>query len=354
MDGVAQAEGGPSDDRAEPMSGERRIVVVGAGAVGGVLAVGLALAGRHVEVVARGDHLATIQAHGLTRRAADGEVTVDLAAHPDVAAAQVTTDDVVVIATKAHQAGTVLDQLLTVAGDGVTVACATNGVEVERLALRRVDVVLGVLVNVPAVHLEPGVVEVYASAPRGLLDVGRYPHGTGEAARWLSAQFEAAEFTSEATDRVMARKWAKLLGNVGNVCPVLCGRDPSGWTRLYEALRAEAEAVIDAAGVDVDLPTQQHRATLVARADIDGRRRPGGSTWQSVVRGTGNIETVALNGEITLLGRLHGVATPVNSLVQSEALRLVAQGVGIGTMDQDDLLQRAGREGDPMAGERTP
>jgi 2-dehydropantoate 2-reductase len=42
----------------------------------------------------------------------------------------------------------------------------------------------------------------------------------------------------------------------------------------------------------------------------------GSSSWQSLVRGAGSIETDYLNGEIALLGRLHGVPTPLNAALQ--------------------------------------
>ena len=45
----------------------------------------------------------------------------------------------------------------------------------------------------------------------------------------------------------------------------------------------------------------------------------GSSSWQSLARGTGSIEADYLNGEITLLGRLHGVPTPVNAMLQDVA-----------------------------------
>ena len=51
---------------------------------------------------------------------------------------------------------------------------------------------------------------------------------------------------------------------------------------------------------------------------IDGQDRGGGSTWQSLARG-GAVEADYLNGEIVLLGRLHGVPTPVNELLQRAA-----------------------------------
>lgn len=317
-----------------------RTVVIGPGAIGGVLAVQLHRSGQPVEVVARGAHLEAIRRDGLTRVAPDGTEVVPLRAHATIADAAVTPDDRVVIATKSHQAEPVLDQLLAGAGPSLPVACASNGVETERLALRRFDDVTAVLVNVPAMHLVPGVVEVYAVVPRGVLDVGRYPTGVSPSAEAFADSFTRAEFLSEATPDVMARKWSKLLGNVGNVCQALCGRERERWDELYGVLRAEAEAVLAAAGITPDLEVQRSRAAMVDRRDIGDRAKSGGSSWQSVERGTGDIESVALNGEIALLGRLHGVPTPGNALVQAEALRLVAAGEPAGSRDQTDLLAR--------------
>jgi 2-dehydropantoate 2-reductase len=45
----------------------------------------------------------------------------------------------------------------------------------------------------------------------------------------------------------------------------------------------------------------------------------GNSTWQSLVRGAGSVETDYFNGEIALLGRLHGVPAPINAALQRAA-----------------------------------
>ncbi|WP_370326688.1 ketopantoate reductase family protein [Euzebya sp.] len=316
-----------------------RFIVVGAGAIGGTLAAQLHVTGQDVEVVARGDHLDAIRSGGLVRVAPDGRAVAHVRAHAQVSDAVIDDDTVVVLATKVHQVEPVLDELLAHAGPDVPVACVHNGVEGERLAARRFRRVHGVLINVPGVHLTPGEVQVFATAPRGVLDIGRWPSGVDDTTRAIADAWTRAEFLSEACEDVMARKWAKLLGNVGNVLQVLCGTDREGWDQLYERVRDEAEAVVAAAGITVDAATQQHRAQLVARADIGDVRRPGGSTWQSAVRGQ-PVETTALNGEICLLGRLHGVPTPANDLVQAEALALVAAGDPIGSRDQAALLAR--------------
>ena len=49
---------------------------------------------------------------------------------------------------------------------------------------------------------------------------------------------------------------------------------------------------------------------------VNGEMRGGGSSWQSLARGTRSIEADYLNGEIVTLGRLHGVPTPANALMQ--------------------------------------
>src|SRR5690606_30144287 len=93
-------------------------------------------------------------------------------------------------------------------------------------------------------------------------------------------------------------------------------------------LAAEAEAVFQAAGID-PVPAEveaERRGDLVRLRPVGGRRREGGSSWQSLARGLGTVESDYLNGEIALLGRLHGVPTPANDLLQRLAGRLAAAG----------------------------
>ena len=74
--------------------------------------------------------------------------------------------------------------------------------------------------------------------------------------------------------------------------------------------------------------------------EVAGEPRPGGSTWQSLRRGAGSIETDYLNGEIVLLGRVHGIPTPANETVQALANELSRNGKGPGGVSVDDVLAR--------------
>ncbi len=71
---------------------------------------------------------------------------------------------------------------------------------------------------------------------------------------------------------------------------------------------------------------------------VGGQRRGGGSSWQSLARGTRRIEADYLNGEVVLLGRLHGVDTPVNEVLQRVANCLARQERPPASMSLEELM----------------
>ncbi|GAA3012037.1 hypothetical protein GCM10017559_38610 [Streptosporangium longisporum] len=72
--------------------------------------------------------------------------------------------------------------------------------------------------------------------------------------------------------------------------------------------------------------------------EVEGTERGGGSSWQSLARGTGSIEADHLNGEITLLARLHGTAAPVNETLQRVANAFARERRAPGSMPVSELL----------------
>jgi 2-dehydropantoate 2-reductase len=328
---------------------DRRWIVVGAGAVGGTIGGRLHQAGAEVCLVARGAHGTAIQADGLLLRDPDGEVRLPIPCASSPADVDWRAGDAVVLATKTQDATTALDAIASASGVAVPVVCATNGLEAERLALRRFEGVHGMCVVLPAAHLVPGVVDAFSAPCPGLLDVGLAVDGTDEVDHQLVASLEAAGFDATADDDVMRRKRDKLLLNLANVLDAACGPDP-GIGPLADAARAEAVAVFDAAGLtratDADLAGDQaRRAARLHLRPIAGERRGGGSTWQSLARGTGATEADYLNGEIALLGRQAGVATPVNVGLQRLARHLAAAGATPGSMTAAEVEAWVGAGG---------
>ena len=68
----------------------------------------------------------------------------------------------------------------------------------------------------------------------------------------------------------------------------------------------------------------------------------GGSTWQSLTRGTGNVETDYLNGEIALIAHRTGQSAPVNARLAVLARQAAATGLKPGGMTADELAERLG------------
>ena len=79
------------------------------------------------------------------------------------------------------------------------------------------------------------------------------------------------------------------------------------------------------------------RAELMRMGKVAGVQRAGSSTAQSLARQTGSLETDFLNGEIALLGRLHGVPAPLNTGALRLAARLLREGLAPGALPVSEV-----------------
>ena len=93
-----------------------KVAVIGAGAIGGLVGARLALAGESVTFIVRGANLETVRSEGIKLIAPDGseQVADSVAATDDYAAAG--PQDLVVLATKAHQLEAIAANLSTLIG----------------------------------------------------------------------------------------------------------------------------------------------------------------------------------------------------------------------------------------------
>jgi 2-dehydropantoate 2-reductase len=317
----------------------RRWIVLGAGAIGGTLGGRLHQGGADVVLVARGAHGEALRAHGLLLRDPDDEARLPIAAVLAPGAVDWRGGDVVIVATKTQDFASAVEGVPV----EVPVVCATNGVEAERVALRRFAAVHGMCVMLPAAHLEPGVVETSSAPCSGVLDIGLATGGHDEVDVDLAAALRAGAFVADPEDRVMRRKRFKLLMNLFNVLDAACGHDP-GIGPIAGVARDEGIAAFAAAGLDhsTDEEDAARRGEHIRMRPIDGKDRGGGSTWQSLARGSGSTEVDYLNGEIVLLGRLHGVPTPVNAGLQRLARDLATSRAAPGSLTVEQVAERIG------------
>jgi 2-dehydropantoate 2-reductase len=321
-----------------------RFIVYGIGAIGGTFAAALARAGHEVIGIARGKMLDAIRTHGgLTFKTPAGSSLVHfpvVAAPHDI---QFCPDDVVFLAMKGQDTAEALDALRAAGVTTQAIVCAQNGVNNERAALRHFPNVYGMTVMLPADYVTPGEVICYGTPKLGLVDIGRYPQGLDDNVALIATALDSAGFAAFPLEHVMQSKYGKLRDNLGNVVEAALGHGARSGT-LMAPIQAEADRVYDAASV-VRIAignADPRRKGLMEMGAVEGVTRTGGSSIQSLKRGTGTIETDWLNGEIVLLGRLHGVPTPLNAGLVAIGRELVEEGAKPGSMTEADLLARLG------------
>jgi len=322
-----------------------RFIVHGVGAIGGTFAAALARAGHEVVGIARGRMLEAIRAAGgLTFRTPAGSERVAFPVVGSPSELQFRPDDVIFLTMKGQDTAAALAALRAAGVTTQAIVCAQNGVDNERQALRLFPRVYGMTVMLPADYVTPGEVICYATPRLGLLDLGRYPHGLDDTVAGIAAALDSANFAAFPLEQVMRSKYGKLRENLGNVVEAAIGEGSSRSLPLMDAVQAEADRVYAAAGIDWVAVgnTDTRRKGVMEVGTVAGVTRTGGSSKQSLARGTGSIETDYLNGEIVLLGRLHGVPTPLNAALVALGHELVANRAEPGSLDEAELAARLG------------
>lgn len=317
-----------------------RFIVFGAGAIGGVIGGSLAERGQEVILVARGANYEAISSGGLRFSRPGAEVVLPVPVVRQASGIEYRDGDVLILTVKGQDTVDAVRALAAVAPPSLPVVCAQNGVENERVALRGFQFVYGAYLSCSAVHLRPGAVLARSAPLAGVIDIGRWPAGADETCEAVAASLNAARFSSTVRPDIAAWKWAKLLLNLTNAIDAL-GAPGEDTADIKELVLREALACLEAAGL---------RAAREQEAEQRGRLRPrkptaaereregtGNSSWQSLARSTGHIETDYLNGEVVLLGRLTGVPTPANAAIQRIANQMAAERRGPGCLTAAEL-----------------
>jgi 2-dehydropantoate 2-reductase len=328
------------------MSSHRRYVIIGAGAIGGTVGGVLTRAGIPTVLVARGRHADTLAAAGLTLRTPDGIFHTPVTSVSGAEHLRLTPDDVLVFTTKTQQLDLALlqwvdqpvygpDGVVGSAGDVLPVLTALNGVAAEEKALRYFQRVFGVCVWLPAVHLEPGEVIARSWPVVGQFHIGRWPASLrtdtdAELLDGLAAAWTAAGIRTRAVDDVAPWKYNKLLSNLGNAAGALSA-DGADIGQVVAAVRSEGEHVIRHAGIEFvsfEISNAQRANGPTPRPVPGSNTGPSNSTWQSLSRNTGNVETDFFNGEIVRIAHQHGITAPVNAALARAARSAGRNGLG--------------------------
>lgn len=315
------------------MDEPRRIIVIGAGAIGASTGALLFEAGVPCVLVARGEHGRAIAARGVDLRSPSSARAIRVPTAPSVADAGPTRDDLVVLATMGHDTDAALSSL----DAAVPVASFQNGLAPLDAIARRGHPTLAAVVYVPAERRAPGVIALPGAPVVGSVLVGAWRRGEGAWTRWLVARLVDAGYRAEVEPNVAPWVRAKLLVNLGGVVAALCDAPPAD---VVEAAQAEARAVWRSASEPFEeIPSLMARVGPLETALVDGRARIGGSTRAALARGD-RLETAALHGSIVTGGRVAGVPTPVNEALIRLADAAARERWIAGAMDGEELRRR--------------
>jgi 2-dehydropantoate 2-reductase len=261
-----------------------RIVIAGAGAIGGYIGARLARAGADVVLHARGPHLRAMQERGLRVISPDGNFEVRPQVSGDLAA--IGPADVVFLGVKAHSLTTLAPALAPLLGMDTVVVSTQNGIpwwyfqqcggEFEGLRLERVDPggvvaaaieprrIVGSLAYFATDIVEPGVIR-HTEGNR--ISFGEPDGSKSERARRIAEALIAAGFRCPVTPRFRHEIWVKLLGNVafnpisaltrGTLKEIAVHPEVS---RLVRELMVETEAVATKLGIELPISIEQRMA----------------------------------------------------------------------------------------------
>lgn len=288
-----------------------RILVVGAGAVGGYFGGRLAQAGRDVTFLVRPHRAETIRAAGLQVVSPHGDFTV----YPKTIT---TTEiafmyDVILLSVKSFALLSAIDDFAAAIGPQTAIVPVLNGMRHMDLLMERFgkDAVLGG-VCVVATEMDPQgrIVQLanFQSLRYGELD-GRKT----ERVEAVDQAFRGAGFDSAISTQILQDMWQKwvqlaslgaitclLRGNIGEIVAV-----PHGAELSLAALRECAEIAAACGYPPSAAFLEEKRAQITA---------VGSSLTSSMYRDlmrNGPVEVDTILGDLLDSGRKHGVSTPV-------------------------------------------
>jgi len=305
-----------------------KICVVGAGAIGGLLAAQLANAGHEVTVIARGNHLLAMQENGVKLVYQDGaELQAQVRATGSFSEAG--RHDLVLLALKAHQLGAVAEQLPLLFGESTPVVTLQNGipfwyfqrhggphegrilesVDPGGLISKHIDArrIIHSVVYPAAEVVAPGIIHHHHG---DRFPVGELDNTETSRVKEISSVLTEAKFHAPVLSDTRGEVWLKLLGNVTfNPLSALTHATVIDFLRfplsraLVQRMMEEANAVAQALGIQIRLPIERR----IAGAEKLGEHKM--SMLQDVEAGR-ELESDALVGAVAEIAQIVNVPTP--------------------------------------------
>jgi len=299
-----------------------RILIHGAGAVGGYFGALLAHGGHAVTFVARGENLAALRQGGLTVRL--GKETLRVAPVDAVAdPAEAPRPDLVLVCVKSYDTAAAAAALRSAVGPDTIVLSLQNGIENERVLARELHLP-PLMVALTRIGVELTAPATIAYSGRGTILFGEPNSRESPRARRLAEALAAAGVSYQLRPDILVAAWEKLAWNAGfNAVTALTRATlaevlshPGTRELIVEAME-EAYAVATALGIGV----RPERIEAVLADSLAGLPDFPTSMLQDLRRGR-RLEHDALNGAVVRAGARAGVPVPVNRVLLALLARL--------------------------------
>jgi 2-dehydropantoate 2-reductase len=298
-----------------------RVLVYGAGAVGGYFGALLARGGHDVTLVARGDNLAVLRDRGVTIHLAADTLTVPV--HAVANPADAAPAELILVCVKSYDTRAAAAALRPVVRGETIVLSLQNGIENEDILAGALGLppLMVALTRIGVAMVAPATI---AYSGRGTILFGEPDGSESPRARQTAAAFAAAGVPHELRRDILVAAWEKLAWNAGfnavttltrgTVADVLALPDTR---ELVVAAMEETDAVATAAGIAV----RRTRTEAVLRDSVSGLPDFRTSMLQDLLRGR-RLEHDALNGAVGRAGARAGVPVPVNRTLHALLARL--------------------------------
>ncbi len=303
-----------------------RIVIMGAGGLGGYFGARLAAAGNDVAFVARGAHLAAIKQNGLRVTSARGDLhLLDVVATDDPST--LAPADVVMIAVKLWDTETAAETVKSLVRPGTAVVSFQNGVSKDA-ALTRIlgrEAVIGGVGQIGVVIASPGVIAHTGTMAK--LTFGELDNARSARVESLLATCTAAGIDAEIADDINLATWQKFAFLVGMSACTASMRSTLGPIRANPQTRDFLRDVIGevvAVGRALGIPLAENFAEQ-RMAMIEALPPQMTASMQGDLARGNRLEVPWLSGAVVEMGKQVGVSTPLNRAV-FDILALYANG----------------------------
>ena len=302
-----------------------RIVIYGAGAVGGVVGGLLALSDTPVVLIGRPNNVNAIREHGLRIVTPGVTQTIKLPVVTMPDQVDFGPTDVVFLSVKGQDTERAMRDLHAVVKD-VPIFCFQNGVRNEEIVSKYYAHVYGVMVKAILFFTRDGEVIARGDSPNQLV-VGSYPKGTDELTEDVAAKLRRAGYEIKVTPEIMAYKYGKLIGNLTNAVGAITNIAGEEVEPITRAVQNEGKEILTMAAikwVSTDEPSPRRPKDAINQPYDGLSGMPLGSTWQSLTRRQGAVETEFLNGEIVRIAAKFGKRAPINETLLHITVEMAA------------------------------